>query len=104
MKPVSELSMKETIELIAATLFRVWGFIYALDAFSELWHLKSYYEYASAKPPFTAYDRHMFFNYSFDVFFNSVVALLMFFVSVGLARLVTRGLFLSLQKDSNTSP
>ncbi|HEX4139246.1 MAG TPA: hypothetical protein VHY09_02795 [Candidatus Methylacidiphilales bacterium] len=103
MKLLSELSVKETIELLAATLFRVWGFDYALNAFSALWHLKSYYEYTSAKPPFTAYDWHMFFNYSFDVFFDSIVALLMFFASLGLARLVTRGLFHSLQKNSNTS-
>jgi hypothetical protein len=103
MKSMSELSTKEAIELVAATLFRVWGFVYSLDAFSELWHLKSYYEYASAKPPFTIYDRHMFSNYSFDALYDGVVALLMFSLSVGLARLVTRGLLFSLQKDPNTS-
>jgi hypothetical protein len=103
MKLMSELSTKEAIELVAAAIFRVWGFVYALGAFSGLWHLKSYYEYASAKPPFTAYDRHMFTNYSFDSLFDAVIALLMISLSVGLARLVTRGLSLSLQRDLNKS-
>jgi hypothetical protein len=79
----------------------VWGFDYALNAFSEFWHLKSYYEYAAAKPPFNAYDQHMFFNYSFDTLYDSVVAILMLSYSVGLARLVTRSLSLSLQKEPN---
>jgi hypothetical protein len=103
-KRLAELTTTEAIKLIAATSFRVSGFIAAINAFSCAWHLKSYYDYALMRPPLTAYDRHMMFNYSFDALFDGVTALLMFFLSVGLARLVTRGLSASLQTDPRNAP
>ena len=90
---LTELTRKELIELIAATLFRVTGFTYILSAFSNLWHLESDIAYVREVHHVpTPYDNHLHQLLIMDIIYNLTIAAIMCLLSVALGRLVCRGL------------
>jgi hypothetical protein len=84
MKEMKDMNRDELIELVASVSLRLYGFDFAINAFLHLFHLRHYL----SMPPASSYAVN---SYIEDIAFDAVMTLVMFFLTVPLARLLCRG-------------
>jgi uncharacterized membrane protein len=89
---LTELTRDNLIETIAATLFRVTGFEYAVSAVNYFWHFEFYRQMSLPIGHLSSTAQ----AYLGDAIWHALIAVVMLCLSVSLARLVCRGLNVAL--------
>ncbi len=90
---LSELTLREIIDLVGAIFFRITGFTYLVAALSNAWHLEEDANYShELHSTASHYDLHVQQLLMMDLIYNLVFAALMFLLPIALTRLVCRGL------------
>jgi hypothetical protein len=94
MKLIKDMNRDELMELVAAVSLRISAFIYAIVAFRIIYHLSLYVSQGGNPHGTTANDYYM------DILFYTLIAAVMFILTIPLARLLCRGLSHALEPKS----
>jgi len=87
---MKDVSKTELIELVAAVSLRLSGFIYAIGAFRYLYQLSEYIgRHSESIRHFP--DDNVIKSYIMDIAYDALIAMIMFLLTVPLARLLCRG-------------
>jgi uncharacterized protein YggT (Ycf19 family) len=93
---MKDMTKTELIELVAGVSLRISAFIYAIAAFRYLYQF-SYYLSQNSDPAIRTFTNPTIRNYIRDISFDALISVVMFLLTVPLARLLCRGLLLQLE-------
>ena len=96
MKLMKDMNRDEIIELVATVSFRIWGFIYALEALRSIYQWELLNANMEEVRAANDYQRDILHFYLGDFYFYFVTSVILFLLSVFLPRFHCCGLSLAM--------
>ena len=100
MKLMKDMNREELIELIAVVSLRVLAFDFALGAFRYLFHFSHYMSPDDATKTMPRLNSYTAKGYVMDIAYDTVMTVVLFILTVPLARLLCRGIASALEQKT----